>query len=58
MSKEILLAAEAVSNEKLLPKDAIFEALETALAISTRKKRLQSVKIVKQATALILMCVL
>ena len=38
MSKEILLAAEAVSNEKLLPKDAIFEALETALAISTRKK--------------------
>ncbi|QLB21532.1 transcription termination/antitermination protein NusA [Vespertiliibacter pulmonis] len=38
MSKEILLAAEAVSNEKLLPKDAIFEALETALAISTKKK--------------------
>ncbi|MDP8169783.1 transcription termination factor NusA [Pasteurella skyensis] len=39
MSKEILLAAEAVSNEKLLPKEAIFEALETALAISTRKKK-------------------
>ncbi|WP_301099676.1 transcription termination factor NusA [Otariodibacter sp.] len=38
MSKELLLAAEAVSNEKLLPKDAIFEALETALAISTKKK--------------------
>lgn len=38
MSKEILLAAEAVSNEKLLPKEAIFEALETALAISTKKK--------------------
>lgn len=38
MSKEILLAAEAVSNEKLLPKEKIFEALETALAISTRKK--------------------
>ncbi|WGE91989.1 transcription termination factor NusA [Actinobacillus genomosp. 1] len=39
MSKEILLAAEAVSNEKLLPKEAIFEALETALAISTKKKK-------------------
>lgn len=39
MSKELLLAAEAVSNEKLLPKEAIFEALETALAISTRKKK-------------------
>ncbi|WP_373817855.1 transcription termination factor NusA, partial [Glaesserella sp.] len=38
MSKEILLAAEAVSNEKLLPKEKIFEALETALAISTKKK--------------------
>lgn len=38
MSKEILLAAEAVSNEKLLPKEAIFEALETALAISTKKR--------------------
>ncbi|MDH2923986.1 NusA antitermination factor [Nicoletella semolina] len=40
MSKELLLAAEAVSNEKLLPKDAIFEALEIALAISTKKKAL------------------
>ncbi len=39
MSKELLFAAEAVSNEKLLPKEAIFEALETALAISTRKKK-------------------
>ena len=28
MSKEILLAAEAVSNEKLLPREKIFEALE------------------------------
>ena len=26
MSKEILLAAEAVSNEKLLPREKIFEA--------------------------------
>ena len=30
MSKEILLAAEAVSNEKLLPREKIFEALESA----------------------------
>ncbi|MBE2894318.1 transcription termination factor NusA [Spirabiliibacterium falconis] len=38
MSKEILLAAEAVSNERLLPREKIFEALENALAISTKKK--------------------
>ncbi len=37
MSKEILFAAEAVSNEKQLPKEAIFEALETALTIATKK---------------------
>ena len=37
MSKEILLAAEAVSNEKLLPREKIFEALESAIALSTRK---------------------
>lgn len=37
MSKEILLAAEAVSNEKQLPKEAIFEALETALTLATKK---------------------
>lgn len=39
MSKEILLAAEMVANERLLPEEAIFEALETALAISTKKKK-------------------
>ncbi|MGR6981849.1 transcription termination factor NusA [Testudinibacter sp. P27/CKL/0425] len=38
MSKEILMAAEAVSNERLLPREKIFEALENALAISTKKK--------------------
>lgn len=37
MSKEILLAAEAVSNEKLLPREKIFEALESAIALSTKK---------------------
>ncbi|TKB49281.1 transcription termination/antitermination protein NusA [Ferrimonas sediminicola] len=38
MSKEILLVAEAVSNEKALPREKIFEALETALATATKKK--------------------
>ena len=38
MSKEILLAAEAVANEKLLPREKVFEALESALALSTKKK--------------------
>ncbi len=39
MSKELLLAAEAVSNEKLLPREKIFEALESALALSTNQKK-------------------
>ncbi|MCK5923735.1 MAG: transcription termination/antitermination protein NusA, partial [Methylococcales bacterium] len=38
MSKENLLVAEAVSNEKALPREKIFEALETALATATKKK--------------------
>ncbi|MFI3255949.1 MAG: transcription termination factor NusA [Psittacicella sp.] len=38
MSKELLAAAEAVSNAKLLPSDKIFEALEQALVTSTKKK--------------------
>ncbi|WP_439327439.1 transcription termination factor NusA [Lonepinella sp. BR2357] len=41
MSKEILFAAEAVSNEKSLPKEVIFEALESAIALSTKKKHAQ-----------------
>lgn len=45
MSKELLLAAEAVSNEKLLSKDKIFEALEGALAISTKKKYEQDIDV-------------
>ena len=36
-NKEILLVAEAVSNEKDVPKDVIFEAIELALATATRK---------------------
>lgn len=38
MSKEILLVAEAVSNEKAVPQEKIFEALEIALATATKKK--------------------
>ncbi|WP_114416669.1 transcription termination factor NusA [Marinospirillum perlucidum] len=38
MSKEILLVVDAVSNEKGVPKDTIFEAIEAALASATRKR--------------------
>jgi N utilization substance protein A len=38
MSKEILVVVEAVSNEKDVPKEVIFEAMEAALASATRKK--------------------
>ena len=37
-SKEILYVVEAVSNEKGLPEEDIFIALETALAMATKKK--------------------
>lgn len=38
MSKEILLVAEAVSNEKGVSKEVIFEALEDALAGAAKKR--------------------
>lgn len=38
MSKEILLVVDAVSNEKGVGKDVIFEALEIALAAATVKR--------------------
>jgi len=38
MNKEILLVAEAVSNEKDVPKEVIFEAIELALATATKKR--------------------
>ena len=38
MSKEILLVVDAVSNEKGVNKDIIFEALEAALATATKKR--------------------
>jgi N utilization substance protein A len=40
MSKELLLVVDAVANEKGVPRDVIFEAIEAALA-SAAKKRYQ-----------------
>lgn len=37
MSKEILLVADAVSNEKGVAREVIFEAVESALATATKK---------------------
>ncbi|HEC17167.1 MAG TPA: transcription termination/antitermination protein NusA [Sedimenticola sp.] len=38
MNKEILLVVDAVSNERGIEKEVIFEAIEAALASATRKK--------------------
>ena len=38
MNKEILMVAEAVSNEKGVAEDIIFEAIERALATATKKR--------------------
>ena len=38
MSKEILMVVDAVSNEKGVGKDIIFEAIEAALASATRRR--------------------
>ena len=37
MSKEILMVADAVSNEKGVSREVIFEAIESALAAATKK---------------------
>lgn len=38
MNKEVLLVVEGVANEKGVPEEIIFEAIEAALAQATRKK--------------------
>ncbi|NOZ10139.1 MAG: transcription termination/antitermination protein NusA [Gammaproteobacteria bacterium] len=38
MQQEILMMAEVLSQEKNVPKDVIFEAIEAALATATRKR--------------------
>ncbi|AIN47554.1 transcription termination factor NusA [Candidatus Palibaumannia cicadellinicola] len=45
MNKEILAVVEAVSNEKSIPREKIFEALETALATATKKKYEQEIEV-------------
>ncbi|WP_158379842.1 transcription termination factor NusA [Candidatus Williamhamiltonella defendens] len=45
MNKEILAVVEAVSNEKSLPREKIFEALESALATATKKKYDQDIEV-------------
>ena len=38
LNEEILLVADSVSNEKDLPKETIFEAIEFALASAAKKR--------------------
>ncbi|NCF81170.1 MAG: transcription termination/antitermination protein NusA [Proteobacteria bacterium] len=45
MTKEILAVVDAVSNEKGVAKDIIFEALEAALASATRKRHPEDVDV-------------
>ncbi len=45
MSKEILLVVDAVSAEKGVEKDIIFEAIEAALASATRRKHGEDIEV-------------
>ncbi|MDX2313208.1 MAG: transcription termination factor NusA [Gammaproteobacteria bacterium] len=45
MTKEILAVVDAVSNEKGVAKEIIFEALEAALASATRKRHPEDVEV-------------
>lgn len=45
MNKEILAVVESVSNEKAVPKEKIFSALEVALATATKKQCNQDIEI-------------
>jgi N utilization substance protein A len=38
MSKEMLLVVDAVANEKGVPKEVIFDAMEAALASAAKKR--------------------
>jgi N utilization substance protein A len=44
-NKEILLVAEAVSNEKDVDKSVIFQAIEAALAMATRKRNIDDIDV-------------
>ena len=45
MSKEILMVVDAVSNEKGVEKDIIFEAIEAALASATRSRHGEDIEV-------------
>jgi N utilization substance protein A len=45
MNKDILYVADAVSNEKGVDKEIIFEAIEAALATATRKKHNKDIEV-------------
>jgi N utilization substance protein A len=45
MNKEILLVVEAVSNEKGVEREVIFEAIEAALEMATRKKAADTIDV-------------
>ncbi|CAL4322016.1 Transcription termination/antitermination protein NusA [Buchnera aphidicola (Panaphis juglandis)] len=45
MNKEIVTAIQLISNEKSLPCEKIFEALESAISIAIRKKYIQDIDI-------------
>ncbi len=45
MSKEILLVAEVVSNEKSISKEVIFQAIEAALESATRKRNRKDIAV-------------
>ena len=45
MNKEILYVVDAVSNEKAVDKEIIFEAIEVALATATRKKQNKDIEV-------------
>lgn len=45
MSKDILLVAEAVSNEKGVSREVIFEAIEAALASAAKRRHMQDIEV-------------
>ncbi|VFP81530.1 transcription termination factor NusA [Buchnera aphidicola] len=45
MNKEILSVVDVVSHEKSIPREKIFEALESALSIATKKKYNQDINV-------------
>ncbi len=45
VNKEILLVAETVSNEKGVPQKVIFEAIENALEVATKKKSTEEIEV-------------